>query len=61
MSDAEESLARGLAQSAAGEVTGLGSFAQYADDSAWLDRDNKPLLESLRDRLLQMRPWSDDE
>lgn len=30
-------------------------------DSAWLDRDNKPFLENLRDRFLQMRPWSDDE
>ena len=30
-------------------------------DSAWLDRDNKPFLESLRDRFLMMRPWSDNE
>ena len=30
-------------------------------DSAWLDRDNKPFLAAVRDRLLQMRPWSDDE
>lgn len=30
----DESLARGLAQSAAGEVVDLGTFAQYADEDA---------------------------